>query len=116
MTRQNLGRLERVELRDIWTTEATDFTPWLARTENLAVSFYTFAYRSEEAADKYFAESLRTLIAIRRVVKTGALSVRPADERLADRNPRSRLAGLAGTVRRDLPPRVEPVLMRELDS
>ena len=28
------------------------------------------------------------------------LPVRPADERLADRNPRSRLAGLAGTVRR----------------
>ena len=31
MTSQNLGRLERVELRDIWLTEATDFTPWLAR-------------------------------------------------------------------------------------
>ena len=28
------------------------------------------------------------------------LPVRPADERLADRDPRSRLAGLAGTVRR----------------
>ena len=34
---QDLGRLERVEPRDIWTTEATDFTPWLARPENLSV-------------------------------------------------------------------------------
>lgn len=32
-----LGRLERVELRDIWQSEASHFTPWLARQENLAV-------------------------------------------------------------------------------
>lgn len=32
-----LGRLERVELRNIWLSEATEFTPWLARPENLAV-------------------------------------------------------------------------------
>jgi hypothetical protein len=37
VTSPNLGRLERVELRDIWITEATDFTPWLARPENLVV-------------------------------------------------------------------------------
>ena len=49
---------------------------WLAQCQDgHGASFYTFAYRSEEAADKYFAESLRTLIAIRRVVKTGALFV-----------------------------------------
>lgn len=33
----SLGRLARVELRDIWMSESSDFTPWLAREENLAV-------------------------------------------------------------------------------
>jgi Domain of unknown function (DUF4268) len=37
MTDQQLGRLERVDLRDIWISEATSFTPWLARPENIAV-------------------------------------------------------------------------------
>ena len=37
MTDQSLGALTRVDLRDIWTTEANDFTPWLALPENLAV-------------------------------------------------------------------------------
>jgi hypothetical protein len=32
-----LGRLERVGLREIWVHEATAFTPWLARAENLNV-------------------------------------------------------------------------------
>lgn len=32
-----LGRLERVELRDIWVSEASEFTPWLARPENIAL-------------------------------------------------------------------------------
>ena len=30
-----LGRLERVDLREIWATEAQHFTPWLAREENI---------------------------------------------------------------------------------
>ena len=36
-TPPNLGRLQRVDLRDIWTSEDRDFTPWLAREENLTV-------------------------------------------------------------------------------
>ena len=31
----NLGRLERVLLRDVWPHEALSFTPWLAQEENL---------------------------------------------------------------------------------
>lgn len=30
-----LGRLEKVELRNAWQSESGDFTPWLAREENL---------------------------------------------------------------------------------
>lgn len=37
MTAPTLGRFERVELRDIWISEAIDFTPWLARPENLTI-------------------------------------------------------------------------------
>jgi hypothetical protein len=37
MTSTTLGRLEKIDLRDIWATEAQDFTPWLASEENLAV-------------------------------------------------------------------------------
>ena len=32
-----LGRLTAVDLREVWTSESGDFTPWLARPENLAV-------------------------------------------------------------------------------
>ena len=32
-----LGKLERVDLRDVWTTEEQDFTPWLAKEENLQI-------------------------------------------------------------------------------
>ncbi len=32
-----LGRLERIDPRDIWDTEAQDFTPWLASEDNLTL-------------------------------------------------------------------------------
>ena len=32
-----LGRLEKVDIRKIWEHEAHSFTPWLAEPENLAI-------------------------------------------------------------------------------
>ncbi len=53
MTSANLGRLTRVELRDIWTSEAADFTPWLARPDNLGVLAETLGIDLElEAQEK----------------------------------------------------------------
>lgn len=38
MTSQSeLGRLQRVELRNIWQSESSHFTPWLARADNLEI-------------------------------------------------------------------------------
>ena len=35
MEKNDLGRLERVSLRQVWASESEHFTPWLAREENL---------------------------------------------------------------------------------
>ena len=37
MEYEKLGKLEKVKLRNIWKDEAIDFTPWLAKEENLAL-------------------------------------------------------------------------------
>jgi len=34
---QTLGRLERIDLRNVWLSESSDFTPWLAQADNLAI-------------------------------------------------------------------------------
>jgi hypothetical protein len=53
MSEAPLGRLSRVELRDIWESEASDFTPWLARPENLSILAETLALDLElEAQEK----------------------------------------------------------------
>jgi hypothetical protein len=36
MERNSLGTLQEVPIREIWRNESTEFTPWLAREENLA--------------------------------------------------------------------------------
>ena len=35
MSKNNLGRLQKVDLREAWESEANGFTPWLAQEENL---------------------------------------------------------------------------------
>lgn len=53
MTDQPLGRLERVDLRNVWVSEATSFTPWLARPENMTVLAETLGMELElEAQEK----------------------------------------------------------------
>ena len=64
MTPPPLGRLSRVDLRDIWTSEATEFTPWLARPENLIVLAETLAIDLElEAQEKAVGPSAPTFCA-----------------------------------------------------
>ena len=36
MDKISLGNLEKVDLRNVWKSEGSEFTPWLAREENLA--------------------------------------------------------------------------------
>lgn len=32
-----LGKIKKIDLRDIWTSESSDFTPWLAKEDNIAL-------------------------------------------------------------------------------
>ena len=32
-----LGTIKKMDLRDVWSSEASDFTPWLAKDENIAL-------------------------------------------------------------------------------
>ena len=48
-----LGRLEKVDLRNIWLSESSDFTPWLARESNLEILSETLGLELElEAQEK----------------------------------------------------------------
>lgn len=50
---KNLGRLEKVELREVWTNESSGFTPWLAQAENLKLLGETIGIDLElEAQEK----------------------------------------------------------------
>jgi len=50
---RTLGRLEKVDLREVWTRESADFTPWLAEEKNLALLGDTIGMELElEAQEK----------------------------------------------------------------
>ena len=58
-----LGRFERVELRTVWNSEATDFTPWLAKPENLealseALEMDLEGFGTEQSVGPYRADML----------------------------------------------------------
>lgn len=49
----NLGRLQKVDLREIWTSESGDFTPWLAQESNIRLLGETIGIELEvEAQEK----------------------------------------------------------------
>jgi len=53
MSDKSLGRLERIDLRTIWISESSGFTPWLAQPENLSVLGETLDLELEvEAQEK----------------------------------------------------------------
>lgn len=51
-TMAELGRLQPVDLREVWETEAQDFTPWLAKEENLSLLADTLRMELELASQE----------------------------------------------------------------
>jgi hypothetical protein len=49
---KNLGKLERVDLRNVWLSEATEFTPWLAQAGNLAILAEAISFELELEAQE----------------------------------------------------------------
>ena len=63
MIPESLGKLERVDLREVWRNEADDFTPWLATQRNLEDLGKTLGMQiefqaREEAVGPYAADIL----------------------------------------------------------
>ena len=65
MTTHSLGRLQRVELRQVWQNEAQDFTPWLALPENLIVLSETLGMQLETAGQEEYVGQFRADILCR---------------------------------------------------
>lgn len=56
---EKLGRIERVDLRSVWTSEDRGFTPWLAQKENLDVLGETLGIDLELEAQEQFVGPFR---------------------------------------------------------
>lgn len=52
MNEQTLGKLEKLDLRQAWESEAGDFTPWLAQEDNLALLGKTLRIELELVAQE----------------------------------------------------------------
>lgn len=59
MNAYKLGKLVKVELRDIWSSESSDFTPWLAREGNLSILAETLGLELELEAQEKAVGSFR---------------------------------------------------------
>ena len=62
---EKLGNLEPVELKDIWPDEAQDFTPWLAKEENLTLLGETLDMELELEAQEIYVGDFRADILCR---------------------------------------------------
>ena len=54
MAQVQLSRLEKVSLREVWASEADDFTPWLAEEQNLRLLSETVGMELELEAQVTF--------------------------------------------------------------
>src|SRR5437867_10700355 len=52
MSTKDLGRLQKVNLREAWTSESSDFTPWLAQEGNLQLLGETIGIELELASQE----------------------------------------------------------------
>lgn len=59
MSKVTLGRLEKTDLRNAWTSEAGDFTPWLAESENLELLGQAIGIELELEAQEKFVGPFR---------------------------------------------------------
>ncbi|MXW49437.1 MAG: DUF4268 domain-containing protein [Gammaproteobacteria bacterium] len=73
MSNSPLGRLEQVDLRTVWTSEAAGFTPWLAQPENLDVLGETLGLSLEIESVEKAVGSFRADIVCRVAGEEGSL-------------------------------------------
>jgi hypothetical protein len=52
MISQPLSRLEQIDLKDVWSHEASSFTPWLALEQNIALLGETLGLELEVEAQR----------------------------------------------------------------
>lgn len=54
-----LGRLQKIDLRSQWKNEGLDFTPWLAKEENIALLSETIGIELEVQSSEEFVGPFR---------------------------------------------------------
>lgn len=81
MDKPTLGRLNHISLREVWRSEASDFTPWLAKQENLALLGDTIGFNLELEAQEKTVGDFRADILCRDVENGGLVLVENQLER-----------------------------------